>query len=147
MALERTFAILKPDAVSFNSIGGILARYEAAGLNIIAARMEHLSQAQAENFYAEHSERPFFGELVEFMTSGPALLLVLEGEDAVATNRNIMGATFPKDAAPGTIRHDFTRGLNLKDGENMVHGSDSPESAAREIPIFFSDDQICPRTR
>ncbi len=147
MALERTFAILKPDAVAFNSIGGILSRYEAAGLQIIAARMEHLSQETAEGFYAEHSERPFFGELVDFMTSGPCLLLVLEGENAVVTNRNLMGATFPSEAAPGSIRHDFTRGLELKDGENMVHGSDSPESAAREIPLFFSDEQVCARTR
>lgn len=143
MAVERTFSIVKPDAVAKNIIGEIYARFEKAGLRIVAARMLHLSREQAEEFYAVHRERPFFGELVEFMTSGPVMVQVLEGENAVARNREVMGATDPRDAAPGTIRADFAEQVT----ENAVHGSDGPETAAQEIGFFFKDSEICPRTR
>ncbi|MDH3316751.1 MAG: nucleoside-diphosphate kinase [Gammaproteobacteria bacterium] len=142
MAVERTLSIIKPDAVAKNVIGEIYARFEKAGLRLIAARMLHLSRKQAEDFYAVHKERPFFGELVEFMTSGPIMVQVLEGENAIAKNREVMGATNPKDAAPGTIRADFAKEVT----ENAVHGSDGPETAAQEIKFFFKD-EICNRTR
>ncbi len=143
MATERTFSIIKPDAVARNLIGKIYQRFEDAGLRIVAARMEHLTREQAQAFYAVHRERPFYGDLVEFMISGPVMLQVLEGEDAVARNREVMGATNPADAAPGTIRADFAKTVD----ENAVHGSDAPETAAQEIAFFFSDDQLCRRTR
>lgn len=143
MAVERTLSIIKPDAVAKNVIGEIYARFEKAGLRIVAARMLHLSRKQAEDFYAVHRERPFFGELVEFMTSGPIMVQVLEGNSAVAKNREVMGATNPKDAAPGTIRADFAKEVT----ENAVHGSDGPETAAQEIKFFFKDGEICERTR
>ncbi len=143
MAVERTLSIIKPDAVAKNIIGEINARFEKAGLRIVAARMLHLNREQAEAFYAVHKERPFFGELVEFMTSGPILVQVLEGENAIAKNREVMGATNPKDAAPGTIRADFATEVT----ENAVHGSDAPETAAEEIKFFFKDGEICQRTR
>jgi nucleoside-diphosphate kinase len=143
MAVERTFSIVKPDAVAKNIIGEIYSRFEKAGLRIIAARMLHLSREQAEGFYAVHRERPFFGELVAFMTSGPVMVQVLEGENAIARNREVMGATNPRDAAPGTIRADFAEEVT----ENAVHGSDGPETAAQEIGFFFKDSDICPRTR
>jgi nucleoside-diphosphate kinase len=143
MAAERTLSIVKPDAVGKNLIGQIYARFEAAGLRIVAARMLHLTRSQAEQFYAVHRERPFYGELVEFMTSGPVMVQVLEGEDAISRNREVMGATNPKDAAPGTIRADFASNVE----ENAVHGSDAPETAAAEIRFFFGDLDICPRTR
>lgn len=143
MAIERTISIIKPDAVAKNVIGDIYARFEKAGLSIVAARMIHLTQEQAEGFYAEHSERPFFGALVSFMTSGPVMVQVLEGENAVLTNRDLMGATNPADADAGTIRADFAESID----ENAVHGSDSTESAAREIAYFFTEDQLCARTR
>lgn len=141
MAIERTLSIVKPDAVERNLIGKIYARFEEAGLQIVAAKMIHLSQEKAEGFYAEHNERPFFGELVEFMTSGPVMVQVLEGENAVALNRDIMGATNPAQAAEGTIRKDFAESL----GRNSVHGSDSTTSAAREVAYFFEASEICPR--
>jgi len=143
MAVERTISILKPDAVAKNVIGNIYARFEKAGLSIVAARMVHLSKEQAEGFYAEHSERPFFGALVSFMTSGPVMIQVLEGENAILTNRDLMGATNPADADAGTIRADFAESID----ENAVHGSDSSASAAREIAYFFTEDQLCTRTR
>ncbi len=143
MALERTLSIIKPDAVGDNHIGDIYARFEKGGLKIIAAKMLHMSRQQAEGFYAVHSERPFFGELVDFMTSGPVMVQALEGEDAIAKNREIMGATNPKDAAPGTIRADFAEEVT----ENAVHGSDGPDTAKTEISFFFDDGEICPRTR
>ncbi len=143
MAIERTISIIKPDAVAKNAIGDIYARFEKAGLKIVAARMMHLTQEQAEGFYAEHKERPFFGALVSFMTSGPVMVQVLEGENAVLTNRDLMGATNPADAEAGTIRADFAESID----ENAVHGSDSTESAAREIAYFFTEDQLCARTR
>jgi nucleoside-diphosphate kinase len=143
MAIERTFSIVKPDAVAKNHIGEIYARFEKAGLKIVAAKMLHLSREQAEGFYAVHKERPFFGELVDFMISGPVMVQVLEGESAILKNRDVMGATNPKEAAPGTIRADFADSID----ENAVHGSDAPETAAVEIKYFFSDDEICPRTR
>lgn len=143
MALERTISIIKPDAVAQNAIGEIYRRFEQAGLKIVAARMQHLSQAEAEGFYAVHRERPFFGDLVAFMTSGPVMIQVLEGEDAIAKNRDLMGATNPKDAAPGTIRADFAETID----ENAVHGSDSAENAAIEIAYFFRTTELCPRTR
>ena len=133
MAVERTFSIIKPDAVAKNAIGRILARFEAAGLKVIAARMMHLSRAQAEGFYAVHRERPFFKDLVEFMISGPVLVQVLQGESAIAKNRELMGATDPKKAAKGTIRADFADSIDA----NAVHGSDSPETARKEIAYFF----------
>lgn len=143
MAMERTFSMIKPDAVAKNVIGEIYARFEKAGLRIIACRMLHLSRERAEGFYAVHKERPFFGELVEFMTSGPVMVQVLEGENAVAKNREVMGATNPKEAAPGTIRADFADEIT----ENAVHGSDATETAAEEIAFFFGDNGVCPRTR
>lgn len=143
MAVERTISIIKPDAVAKNVIGEIYARFEKAGLKIVAARMLHLSKAQAEGFYAVHKERPFFNDLVAFMTSGPVMVQVLEGEGAIAKNREVMGATNPKDAAPGTIRADFAGSLT----ENAVHGSDGPDTAKTEIAYFFKPEEICPRTR
>ncbi|WP_018862406.1 nucleoside-diphosphate kinase [Thioalkalivibrio sp. ALJ3] len=143
MAAERTLSIIKPDAVSKNVIGEIYSRFEKAGLKIVAARMMQLSREQAEGFYDVHKERPFFNDLVEFMISGPVIVQVLEGEDAIAKNREIMGATNPKEAAPGTIRADFATSID----ENAVHGSDAAETAAREIEFFFGNDGICPRTR
>ncbi|EMR12389.1 nucleoside diphosphate kinase [Methylophaga lonarensis MPL] len=143
MATERTLSIIKPDAVAKNVIGEIYSRFEKAGLRIVAARMIHLSQEQAEGFYAEHKERPFFGDLVSFMTSGPVMIQVLEGEDAVIKNRDLMGATNPAQADAGTIRADFAQSID----ENAVHGSDSVESAAREVAFFFTEDQLCSRTR
>jgi len=133
MTIERTLSIIKPDAVKKNAIGQILARFEAAGLRIVAARMMHLSRAEAEGFYAVHRSRPFFADLVEFMTSGPVLVQVLEGEDAIAKNRELMGATDPKKAAKGTIRADFADSIDA----NAVHGSDGPETARKEIAFFF----------
>ncbi|MEC4725950.1 nucleoside-diphosphate kinase [Shewanella sp. D64] len=143
MAIERTFSIIKPDAVANNNIGAIYNRFETAGLKIIASKMVHLSQEQAEGFYAEHSERPFFGALVAFMTSGPIMVQTLEGENAVLAHRDILGATNPADAAPGTIRADFAESID----ENAAHGSDSVASAEREIAYFFSTEELCPRTR
>jgi nucleoside-diphosphate kinase len=133
MAVERTLSIIKPDAVKKNVIGEILARFERAGLRIIAARMMHLSRAQAEGFYAVHRERPFFRDLVQFMSSGPVLVQVLEGEDAIAKNRELMGATDPKKAADGTIRADFADSIDA----NAVHGSDGPDTAQSEVAYFF----------
>lgn len=141
MALERTLSIIKPDAVKKNAIGRILARFEAAGLKIVAARMMQLSRAEAEGFYAVHRERPFFRDLVEFMTSGPVLVQVLEGENAIARNRDLMGATDPKKAAPGTIRADFAQSIDA----NAVHGSDSPETAKTEVAYFFPACEIYSR--
>ncbi|MCW8880336.1 MAG: nucleoside-diphosphate kinase [Kangiellaceae bacterium] len=143
MAIERTFSIVKPDAVAKNVIGQIYARFESAGLKIVASKMVHLSQEKAEGFYAEHKERPFFNDLVAFMTSGPVMVQVLEGENAIKANREIMGATNPAEAARGTLRADFANSID----ENAVHGSDAPESAAREIAYFFSEEEICARTR
>ena len=143
MANERTISIIKPDAVAKNVIGDIYSRFEQAGLKVVAARMIHLSQEQAEGFYAEHKERPFFGALVSFMTSGPVMVQVLEGEGAVLKNRDLMGATNPADAEAGTIRADFAQSID----ENAAHGSDSTESAGREIAYFFTEDQLCARTR
>lgn len=143
MALERTLSIIKPDAVAKNVIGEIYDRFEKAGLRVIAARMEHLSAEKAGEFYAVHKERPFYGDLVEFMTSGPVMVQVLEGEDAIAKNREVMGATNPADAAPGTIRADFAKTVD----ENAVHGSDGTETASAEIEFFFGNSGICPRTR
>jgi len=133
MAVERTLSIIKPDAVARNVIGRIYTRFEEAGLKIIAARMMHLSRAQAEGFYAVHRERPFFKDLVDFMISGPVVIQVLEGEDAIQKNRDLMGATDPRKAAKGTIRADFAQSIDA----NAVHGSDSPETAATEIAYFF----------
>lgn len=141
MAVERTLSIVKPDAVGDNVIGKIYTRFEEAGLKIVAAKMLNLSEALAGGFYAEHKERPFFGDLVEFMTSGPVMVQVLEGENAIAKNREIMGATNPADAAPGTIRADFAQAVN----RNAVHGSDSATSAAREISYFFDAQEIYSR--
>jgi len=143
MALERTFSIIKPDAVEKNVIGQIYSRFEQNGLRIIAAKMLHLSREQAEGFYAVHRERPFFNDLVSFMISGPVVVQVLEGENAIAKNREIMGATNPKEAAAGTIRADFAETID----ENAVHGSDGPDTAATEITYFFTDAELCPRTR
>lgn len=133
MGLERTLSIIKPDAVARNVIGEIYARFEQAGLRIVAARMQHLTRAEAEGFYAVHRERPFFASLVEFMTSGPVMIQVLEGENAIALNRELMGATNPQEAAPGTIRADFAQSIDA----NAVHGSDGPETARSEIEYFF----------
>lgn len=141
MALERTFSIIKPDAVAKNHIGEIYARFEKAGLRVVAARMRQLSRKEAEGFYAVHRERPFFPALVEFMTSGPVMVQVLEGENAVAKNRELMGATNPKDAAPGTIRADFAESIDA----NAVHGSDALETARAEIAYFFAETELCPR--
>jgi nucleoside-diphosphate kinase len=143
MAIKRTFSIIKPDAVAKNVIGEIYSRFEKNGLKIIAAKMLHLTQAQAEGFYAEHSERGFFKDLISFMISGPVIMQVLEGENAVLKHREIMGATNPKEAAAGTIRADFAASID----ENAVHGSDAAETAKREIAYFFSDNEICARTR
>jgi nucleoside-diphosphate kinase len=143
MAIERTFSIIKPDAVAKNVIGEIVSRFEKNGLRIIAMRMVHLSREQAEGFYAVHRERPFFKDLVAFMTSGPVVVQVLEGENAISKNRELMGATNPQDAAPGTIRADFAKTVD----ENAVHGSDAPETAAQEIEFFFGEGGLCPRTR
>ncbi len=143
MAVERTLSIIKPDAVAKNVIGEIYDRFEKAGLRIVAARMEHLSAEKAGEFYAVHKERPFYGDLVAFMTSGPVMVQVLEGEDAIAKNREVMGATNPKEAAAGTIRADFAESID----ENAVHGSDGPDTAKTEIAFFFSDDEICPHLR
>ncbi|NNE04607.1 MAG: nucleoside-diphosphate kinase [Xanthomonadales bacterium] len=136
MSIERTLSIIKPDAVAKNVIGQIYSRFENAGLRIIAARMAHLSREQAEGFYEVHRERPFFSALVEFMTSGPVMIQVLEGEDAINRNRELMGATNPQEAAPGTIRADFAESIDA----NAVHGSDGPETAAAEIAYFFGDE-------
>lgn len=141
MTVERTLSIIKPDAVAKNVIGEIVARFEQAGLEIVAAKMLHLSQAQAEGFYAEHSERPFFAGLVEFMTSGPVVVQVLEGEGAILQNRTLMGATNPQEAEAGTIRADFAQSIDA----NAVHGSDSPASAEREVAYFFEAGEICSR--
>lgn len=143
MAIERTLSIIKPDAVAKNVIGEIYSRFEKAGLRIVAAKMLHLSREQAEGFYAVHRERGFFNDLVGFMISGPVLVQVLEGENAVALHREIMGATNPKEAAPGTIRADFAVSID----ENAVHGSDAAETAAQEIAYFFQPNELCPRTR
>jgi nucleoside-diphosphate kinase len=141
MALERTLSIIKPDAVAKNVIGEIYSRFEKNGLKVVAAKMKHLSPAEAEGFYAVHRERPFFKPLVEFMISGPVMIQVLEGEGAVLKNRELMGATNPKDAAPGTIRADFASSIDA----NAVHGSDSLENAAIESAYFFSTTELCPR--
>jgi nucleoside-diphosphate kinase len=141
MAVERTLSIIKPDAVAKNVIGQIYTRFEQAGLRIVAARMLQLSREAAEGFYAEHKGRPFFPALIDFMTSGPVVVQVLEGENAIARNRELMGATNPRDAAPGTIRADFAESIDA----NAVHGSDSPASATREIAYFFATSEICPR--
>lgn len=143
MALERTLSIVKPDGVQKNLIGEVYRRFETAGLRIVAARMMHLTPAQAEGFYAVHAARPFFKDLCKYMTSGPVIVQVLEGESAVAKHREIMGATDPKKADKGTIRADLAASIE----ENVVHGSDSAENAAREIAFFFSETEICPRTR
>jgi len=141
MAVEKTFSIIKPDAVAKNVVGEIVSRFEKAGLRVIASRMEHLTTEKAGGFYAEHEGRPFYNDLVSFMTSGPVVLQVLEGEGAILKNRELMGATNPKEADAGTIRADFAESIDA----NAVHGSDAPESAAREIAYFFSPEQICER--
>ncbi|WML90995.1 nucleoside-diphosphate kinase [Thiothrix lacustris] len=143
MAIEQTISIIKPDAVAKNVIGQIYSRFENAGLKIVAAKMVHLSQERAEGFYAVHKERPFFADLVAFMTSGPVMVQVLEGENAVTKNRELMGATNPKNADAGTIRADFADSID----ENAVHGSDSLENAQIEIAYFFGAEGLCPRTR
>ena len=143
MSLERTISIIKPDAVAKNFIGEIYSRFEKAGLKVIASKMMQLSEEKAGEFYAVHKERPFYGELVAFMTSGPVMVQILEGEDAIAKNREVMGATNPKEAAAGTIRADFAESID----ENAVHGSDGPDTAKEEMTFFFSDDEICPRLR
>lgn len=143
MSVEQTLSIIKPDGVQKNLIGEIYGRFEKAGLEIVAARMMHLSKEQAEGFYAVHSERPFFNDLVSYMTSGPVMVQALQGEGAVAKNRDIMGATNPADADAGTIRAEFADSIE----ENIVHGSDATETAAVEIAFFFGDDGVCPRTR
>lgn len=136
--MERTFSIIKPDATRRNITGKIIDRLESAGLRVVASKRIHMTRAQAEGFYAVHKERPFFGELVEFMISGPVVVQVLEGENAVAKNREVMGATNPADAAEGTIRKDFAESIEA----NSVHGSDGPDTAAEEIKFFFSDDEL-----
>jgi nucleoside-diphosphate kinase len=143
MTIERTFSIVKPDGVEKNLIGEVYRRFEAAGLSIIAARMLHLTREQAEGFYAVHKERPFYNDLVSYMTSGPVMVQALEGENAIAKNREVMGATNPADADAGTIRADFAASIE----ENVVHGSDGPDTAREEIAFFFSADQLCPQTR
>ena len=143
MAIERTISIIKPDAVAKNVIGQVYARYEQAGLCIVAAKMMHLSKEKASQFYAVHKDRSFFGELVQYMTSGPIMVQVLEGESAISKNRDVMGATNPKNAAAGTIRADFATDIT----ENAVHGSDGPDTAKNEIGFFFSEKELCPRTR
>ncbi|KPN74901.1 nucleoside-diphosphate kinase [Neisseria sp. 74A18] len=141
MAIERTISIIKPDAVAKDVIGQIYSRFENNGLRVLAAKMKHLSTKEAQDFYAVHKERPFFADLVSFMTSGPVMIQVLEGENAVAKNRELMGATNPKEAAAGTIRADFAESIDA----NAVHGSDSLENAAKEIAYFFSESEICAR--
>ena len=143
MSVEQTLSIIKPDGVQKNLIGEIYGRFEKAGLQIVAARMMHLTKEQAEGFYAVHKERPFYQDLVAYMTSGPVVVQVLEGDGAIDKNREIMGATNPDDAAPGTIRKDFAASIE----ENVVHGSDGPDTAAQEIEFFFGDGGVCPRTR
>jgi nucleoside-diphosphate kinase len=143
MAEQRTLSIIKPDGVEKNLIGEVYRRFEQGGLKIIAAKMLHLTSEQAQGFYAVHKERPFFNDLVSYMTSGPVVVQVLEGENAIAKNREIMGATNPADADPGTIRADFAASIE----ENVVHGSDGPDTAATEIAYFFDEGEICPRTR
>lgn len=143
MARERTLSIVKPDGVQRNLIGEVYRRFEAAGLEVVAARMLKLRQEQAEQFYDVHRERPFFADLVSYMTSGPVMVQVLEGEGAIAKNRELMGATNPSEADPGTIRADFAESIE----QNVVHGSDSPDTAAQEVSFFFSGAEICPRTR
>lgn len=143
MTKQQTLSIIKPDAVGKNHIGDIISRFEKAGLHVAAAKLVHLSKQKAESFYAVHKERPFFNDLVSFMITGPVLVMVLEGNHAIEKNREIMGATDPKKAAPGTIRADFANSID----ENAVHGSDAPETAANEIAFFFKSDEICPRTR
>jgi nucleoside-diphosphate kinase len=143
MAIEQTFSIIKPDAVAKNVIGEIVSRFEKNGLQIVASKMLHLSREQAEGFYAVHRERPFYNDLVSFMISGPVVVQVLEGEGAISKNRELMGATNPAEADPGTIRADFATTVD----ENAVHGSDAPETAAEEIKFFFGEDGLCPRTR
>ena len=143
MSVERTISIIKPDAVAQNAIGEIYNRFEKAGLKIVASKMMQLSSEKAGEFYAVHKERPFYGDLVSFMTSGPVIVQVLEGENAIAKNREVMGATNPAEAAVGTIRADFASSID----ENAVHGSDAPETAKAEIAFFFSDEEICPRLR
>ena len=143
MAVERTLSIVKPDGVAKNLIGEVYRRFEKGGLKIVAAKMLKLRQDQAEGFYAVHKARPFYADLVRYMTSGPVMVQVLEGENAIKANRDIMGATNPKQAAPGTIRADFAASIE----ENVVHGSDGPETAKNEIAFFFSEAELCPRTR
>jgi nucleoside-diphosphate kinase len=143
MSVERTLSIIKPDGVQENLIGEIYGRFEKAGLEVIAAKMIHLSKDQAEGFYAVHSERPFFNDLVSYMTSGPVMVQALQGENAVSKNRDIMGATNPAEAEKGSIRADFAESIE----ENIVHGSDAADTAAVEIEFFFGDDGVCPRTR
>jgi nucleoside-diphosphate kinase len=143
MAIERTLSIVKPDGVGRNLIGDVYRRFEQAGLRVVAARMMHLSQVEAQGFYAVHRERPFFKDLVRFMTSGPVMVQVLEGEGGIAKNREVMGATDPKKAAKGTIRADLATSID----ENIVHGSDAADTAAREINYFFREIELCPRTR
>lgn len=143
MATERTFSIIKPDGVEKNLIGEIYKRFEAAGLQIIASRMVHLTKEQAQGFYAVHKERPFYNDLVSYMTSGPVMVQVLEGDNAIQQNRALMGATNPAEADAGTIRADFAASIE----ENVVHGSDGPDTAAEEIEFFFGDGGLCPRTR
>ncbi|HEY7907200.1 MAG TPA: nucleoside-diphosphate kinase [Wenzhouxiangella sp.] len=139
--MERTLSIIKPDAVAKNVIGAIYTRFEQAGLKVVAAKMKHLSKTEAEGFYAVHKERPFFPDLVAFMSSGPVMIQVLEGPEAIARNRELMGATDPAQAAPGTIRADFADSIDA----NAVHGSDGPDTAAEEIAYFFAADELCPR--
>ena len=143
MAVEQTLSIIKPDGVQKNLIGEIYSRFEKSGLEIVAARMMHLTKGQAQGFYAVHKERPFFRDLVSYMTSGPVMVQALSGENAIAKNREIMGATNPADADAGTLRADFAASIE----ENVVHGSDAAETAAVEIAYFFGDDGVCPRTR
>ena len=143
MTIEQTLSIIKPDAVAKNVVGDIISRFEKGGLKVVALKMAHLNQEQAGGFYEVHKERPFYNDLVEFMTSGPVVIQVLEGEGAIAKNRELMGATNPADAAAGTIRADFAKTVD----ENAVHGSDAPETAKQEIAFFFSDNELCPRTR
>ena len=143
MPIERTLSIVKPDGVGRNLVGEIINRFEKVGLRVVAARMMQLSQREAEGFYAVHRERPFFKDLVKFMTSGPVIVQVLEGEGAIAKNREVMGATDPKKAAKGTIRADLATSID----ENIVHGSDAADTAAREIGYFFREIELCPRTR
>jgi nucleoside-diphosphate kinase len=143
MSIERTLSIVKPDGVGRNLIGEVYRRFESVGLRVVAARMMHLSLAEAEGFYAVHRERPFFKDLVKFMISGPVMVQVLEGDGAIAKNREVMGATDPKKADKGSIRADLATSID----ENIVHGSDAPETAAREIAYFFREIELCPRTR